>query len=132
MARELAQLDMNIAALSKVCFAKQGSLMEHGAGYTLSWSGKNKDESYLSDVSFMIKTFIARKLQNLPVGHSDCLTSLRLPIKDNKFATILSVHAPTLQADTEVKEDFYRDLHNLKQQVDSTLLILGDFSTRVE
>ena len=79
----------------------------------------------------MIKTFIARKLQNLPVGHSDCLTSLRLPIKDNKFATILSVHAPTLQADTEVKEDFYRDLHNLKQQVDSTLLILGDFNTRV-
>ncbi|WP_294059547.1 hypothetical protein, partial [Thiolapillus sp.] len=59
--------------------------------------------------------------------------SLRLPIQDNKFATVLSVYAPTLQAETGVKEAFYRDLHNLLQQVDSKdkLLILGDFNARV-
>ena len=79
--------------------------------------------------------------------------SLRLPIQDNKFATFLSVYAPTLQAETGVKEAFYRDLHNLLtlqaetgvkeafyrdlhnllQQVDSKdkLLILGDFNARV-
>ncbi|WP_374210040.1 hypothetical protein, partial [Thiolapillus sp.] len=81
----------------------------------------------------MIKTSIARKLQNLPVGHSDRIMSLRLPIQDNKFATVLSVYAPTLQAETGVKEAFYRDLHNLLQQVDSKdkLLILGDFNARV-
>ena len=56
--------------------------------------------------------------------------SLRLPNQDNRFATVLSVYAPTLQAETGVKETFYRDLHNLLQQVDSKdkLLILGDFS----
>ena len=107
--------------------------MDDEAGYTLSWSGKNKDESYLSDVSFMIKTFIARKLQNSSAGHSDRIMSLRLPIQDSKFATALIVYAPTLQAETGVNEAFYRDLHNLLQQVDAEdkLLILGDFNARV-
>ena len=96
VAWELARLDIDIAALSEVRFAEQGSLREDGAGYTLFWSGKNKDERRLSGVGFMIKTSIARKLQNLPVGHSDRIMSLRLPIQDNKFATVLSVYAPTL------------------------------------
>ena len=33
----------------------------------------------------MIKTSIARKLQNLPVGHSDRIMFLRLPIQDNNL-----------------------------------------------
>ena len=80
----------------------------------------------------MIKTSIARKLQNLPVGHSDRIMSLRLPIQDNKFTIVLSVYAPTQKAETGVKEA-YHDLHNLLQQVDSKdkLLILGHFNTRV-
>ena len=133
VARELAWLDINTAALSKVCFARKGSLMQDGTGYTLLWSGKNKDEHCLFGVGFMIKTSIPRKLQNLPVGHSDRIMSLRLPIQDNEFATVLSVYAPTLQAETGVKEALYRDLHNLLQQVDSKekLLILGDFNARM-
>ena len=91
MARELAQRDIDITALSEVCFAEQGSLREDGAGYTLFWSGKKKDECRLSGVGFMIKTSIARKLQNLPVDHSGHIMSLRLPIQDKKFATVLSV-----------------------------------------
>ena len=35
VARELARLDIDIAALREVCFAEQGSLREDGAGYTL-------------------------------------------------------------------------------------------------
>ena len=115
VARELARLDIDIAALSEVRFAEHGSLREDGAGYTLFWSWKNKDERRLSGVGFMIKTSIARKLQNLPVGHSDRIMSLRLPIQGNKFATVLSVYAPALQAETGVNEAFYRDLHNLLQ-----------------
>ena len=126
----LARLDIDIAALSEVRFAEQGSLREDGAGYTLFWSGKNKDERRLSGVGFRINTSIARKLQNLPVGHSDSIMSLRLLVQDNKFATVLSVYAPTLQAETGVKEAFYRAF---LQQVDSRhkFLILGDSNTRV-
>ena len=115
MARKLARVDIDIAALSEVRSAEQGSPTEDGAGYTLFWSGKNKDERRLSGVGFMIKTSIARKLQNLPVGHSDRIMSLKLPIQNNKFATVPSVYTPTLQAETGVKEAFYRDLHNLLQ-----------------
>ena len=126
MAKELARLDTDIAALSKVRFAEQSSLREDGADYTLIWSGKNKDEHCLFGVGFMIKTSIPRKLQNLPVGHSDGIMFLRLPIQDNKFATVLSVYTPTLQAETRIKEAFYCDLHNLMPQVGSKdkLLIL--------
>ena len=61
VARELARLDIDIAALSEVRFAEHDSLREDGAGYTLFWSGKNKDERCLCGVNFMFKTF-ARKL----------------------------------------------------------------------
>ena len=133
VAMELALLDIDIAALSEVGFAEQGSLREDEAGNTLFWSGKNKDERRLSGVGFMIKTSIARKLQNLSVGHSNRIMSLRLPIHDKKFATVLSVYAPTLQAETGVKEAFYRDMHNLLQQVDSKdkLLFFGGFNAGV-
>ena len=54
VARELARLDIDIAAVSEVHFVEQGSLKEDVAGYTLFWSGKNKDKLCLSGVSFMI------------------------------------------------------------------------------
>ena len=89
--RELARLDIDIAALRQVRFAEQGSIWEGGAGYFLFWSGKKKDERRLSGVGIIIKTSIIGKLQNLPVGHSDRIMSLTLKIQDNKFATVLSV-----------------------------------------
>ena len=67
VARELARLYIDIAALSEARYAEQGSLREDGAGYTLFWSGRNKHERRFSGVGFMIKTSIDRKLQNLPV-----------------------------------------------------------------
>ncbi|WP_419612521.1 hypothetical protein, partial [Thiolapillus sp.] len=59
--------------------------------------------------------------------------SLRLPVQDDKFATVLNVYAPTLQDETGAKEAFYRDLNKLLQQVDSIdiLFIVGDFNARV-
>ena len=134
VARELARLHIDIAALSEVRFAEHGSLREDGAGYTLFWSGKNKDERRLSGVGFMIISSVARKLQILPFGHSNRIISLRLPIQANKFATVLSVYAPTLKAETGLKKASYQDLHNLLQQVNSRdkPLILGDFNARVE
>ena len=53
VAGKLALLDISVAALREVHFTEQGSLMEDGAGYTLFWSGKNKDEHHLT-AGFMI------------------------------------------------------------------------------
>ena len=131
--KELKRLDIDIAAVSEVRFAEQGSLSEQGAGYTLYWSGKSKDERRLSGVGFMIKNTIAGKLQNLPVGHSDRLMSLRLPLREDKFVTIISVYAPTLQADPATKEAFYAELRTLLGQInkDDKILVMGDFNARV-
>ena len=37
IAHELSRLNIDIAALSEVRFSGEGSLQEHGAGYTLYW-----------------------------------------------------------------------------------------------
>ena len=86
-ARELARLDIDTAAVSEVGFAIQGSLTEDGAGSTLLWSRKKKDE-HASLVS--VSGSIARKLQNLPISYSDRLMSLTLPIQDI-FASVISL-----------------------------------------
>ena len=81
----------------------------------------------------MIKNSIASKLQNLPIGHSDHLMSLRLPLRDDKYVTLISVYAPTLQADPITKEAFYTELRNLLGKVneDDKILVVGDFNARV-
>jgi len=40
VAYELSMLNVDIAALSEIRFPDEGSLQEHGARYTLFWSGK--------------------------------------------------------------------------------------------
>ena len=76
VARELSRLDIDIAALSEVRFAEEGSLLEHGAGYTFFCSGRGKEEDCRSGVGFMMKNNIAKKLHALPTGHSDRIMSL--------------------------------------------------------
>ena len=133
VAKELSRLDIDIAALSEVRFAEEGSLVEHGAGYTLFWSGRGKDEPRHSGVGFMLKNAIANRLHTPPTGHSDRIMSMRLPIHGDKFLTLVSVYSPTLQADTAVKEAFYSDLHTVITRTDpkDKLIILGDFNARV-
>ena len=70
---ELAWLDIDIAALCRVRFAKQGSIKEHGAGYTLYWSDISREDHRLSREDFMLKNMLASKLTSLPLGHSDRL-----------------------------------------------------------
>ncbi|KAJ7406712.1 proto-oncogene tyrosine-protein kinase ROS isoform X2 [Willisornis vidua] len=111
---------------------EEGSLKEHGAGYTLHWAGKPKTESLLSGVGFMIKNFITSKPENLLTGHSDRVMSLHLPLH-NKQHVLFSIYAPTLQADPVEKNKFYTDLRHLIQKVpaDDKIIILGDFDARV-
>ena len=69
-------------------------------------------------MGLMMKKVIARNLQSLSVGHSDTLMSVHLPVQDNKFATIISGYAPTLQADINEKVAFYAYLRNLLLKVE--------------
>ena len=133
VAHELSRLNVDIAALSEVCFPEDGSLNERGAGYTLYWSGKPKGERRLAGVGFMMKDSIARKLDQEPTGHGDRIMSMRLPLLNKQHVTLFSVYAPTLLADPADKDRFYSDLRNLLQGVPPSdkVIILGDFNARV-
>lgn len=87
----------------------------------------------LSAVGLMINNSIDKKRTSFPVGHSDRLMSLHLPLLGNQFMTIISVYAPTFQADPITKEQFYRELKSLHLKVDKAdkLLIMGDVNARV-
>ena len=133
IAHELSRLSVDIAALSEVRLPDVSSLKEHGAGYTLFWSGKPKTESRHSGVGFMLRTSIASKLDILPTGHSDRIMSMRLPLRGNQNVTLFSVYAPTLDAEPAEKDKFYSDLRSLLQNTpaDDKAIILGDFNARV-
>ena len=133
IAHELSRLNIDIAALSEVRFSGEGSLQEHGAGYTLYWSGKPETERRLSGVGFMVRNSIASKLENQPTGHSDRIISMRLPLWNQQYATLFSVYSPTLKAEPAEKDRFYSDLRSLIQSTpaDDKVVILGDFNARV-
>ncbi|XP_068713291.1 craniofacial development protein 2-like [Montipora foliosa] len=59
--------------------------------------------------------------------------SLRLPLRGDQYATIISVYAPTLQADPTTKEALYSELRSLLQRTKDAdkIFILGDFNARV-
>ncbi|BHF57147.1 hypothetical protein SprV_0100008800 [Sparganum proliferum] len=59
--------------------------------------------------------------------------SLCLPIRGDKFATIVSVYAPPITSPSEARNKFYEDLHALLAFVPKAdkLIVLGDFNARV-
>ena len=65
------------------------------------------------EVGFAMRTEHVGKLSGLPKGMNDHLMTLRLPLLDNKHATIISAYAPTMTNPDEVKDKFYNDLDDV-------------------
>ncbi|VDL96693.1 unnamed protein product [Schistocephalus solidus] len=59
--------------------------------------------------------------------------SLRLPLRGDQFATILSAYAPPMTSPDVAKDNFCEDLHALLATVpkEDKLIVLGDFNNRV-
>lgn len=133
VARELDRYDIDIAALSETRLADEGQLTEKGAGYTFYWKGLPSTEPRQSGVGFAIRSTMVTKLANLPRSVSDRLMYLRLPLKGNRFVTIVSAYAPTMSNSDVEKERFYSDLDKLisSTMISDKLVILGDFNARV-
>ncbi|VDM00522.1 unnamed protein product [Schistocephalus solidus] len=89
---ELVRYKVDIAALSETQFSEQGQLQEVGAGYTFFWSGRPKAERRDSGVAFAIRNDIVRRLPCLPQGITDRLMGLRLTLRGDQFATIISAY----------------------------------------
>lgn len=133
VSRELARFNIDIAALSETRLPGEGKLEEDGSGYTFVWKGKDEAERREHGVGFAIKTSIFRDHQMTLTAISERLMTLRVPLPDNNFMTLISSYAPTLDADEDLKNHFYQQLNNTIRKVPPRdhLLLLGDFNARV-
>ena len=129
--KELARFNIDIAALSETRFSGEGKMDEVGSGYTIFWKGREEGERRLH--GFAIKTTLIRMHQLTPTAISERLMALRLPLPQNNFITVLSAYTPTLDADEDVKNQFYDRLSATIYSVPSRdkLLLLDDFNARV-
>uniref|UniRef100_A0A183TAP3 Endo/exonuclease/phosphatase domain-containing protein n=1 Tax=Schistocephalus solidus TaxID=70667 RepID=A0A183TAP3_SCHSO len=73
------------------------------------------------------------QVQLIIKGINDRLMSLRLPLRGDQFATIISAYAPPMTSSDAAKDKFYEDLHALLVTVpkEDKLIVLGDFNARV-
>ena len=133
IAKELSRYNVDIAAISETRLPDEGSMSESGSGYTFFWKGKAQDEDRNHGVGFAIKSSLLKQIPSLPVGISERLMTLRIPISNKRFATIISAYAPTLMSAEEIREQFYADLDTLLRATPATdkLFLLGDFNARV-
>ena len=131
VAKELSRYDIDIAALSETRLALNDSLVDNG--YTFFWSGKKEEERREAGVGFAIKNSIASCLEQEPTAINDRIITMRLPLKKNAYATIVSAYAPTMTNPEENKEEFYSKLRETIKEVSiaDKLIIAGDFNARV-
>ena len=69
----------------------------------------------------------------MPRPVSDRIMTMRLPLSNDNFATIISVYAPTVTNPDENKEAFYNQLASVLSGIPRTdkLLLIGDFNARI-
>ena len=131
IAKELSRYRVDIAALSETRLASYDSLVD--GQYTIFWSGKSKEERRDSGVGFAIRNTIMHLLKEDPSPVSDRIITMRLPLKKNAYATIVSVYAPTMTNSEETKKAFYSQLRNVLSKIcrKDKLMLTGDFDARV-
>ena len=133
IAQELSRYGVDIAALSETRLADEGSIIEDHGGYTFFWKGLPQQERRIHGVGYAVRNSILEKCGTVPVGISERLMKFRIPLTSHRYATIFSVYAPTLMAESEDKDQFYEQLDQELNRVPSTdkLLLMGDFNARV-
>ncbi|BHF75531.1 hypothetical protein SprV_0501862700 [Sparganum proliferum] len=105
-----------------------------GCRLHLLLNGRPKAERRDAGVAFAIRNDIVGRLPCLPQDINDRLMSLRLPLlREGKFATIISVYAPTMTSPETARDKFYEDLQALLATLSKAdkLIVLGDFNARV-
>ena len=112
IASELARYNIDIAALSETRLAGEGVLCERGTAYTFFWGGRGPEKRREAGVGFAVRTTLVGKLAASPKGVNDRLMMMRLPLSHGKkFASLVSIYAPTMTYPDEIKDKFYEDLN---------------------
>ena len=115
IACELARYNIDIAALSEARLPDEGSLVEMGTGYTFFWSGLPTVARHIHGVGFAVRTALLQSTQESPIAIDERLITLRLPLANIHFSTLVSVYSPTLDSPDDVKDIFYDTLYSILQ-----------------
>ena len=104
-------------------------MREDGSGYTFFWKGKSQTEDRVHEVGFAIRTTLLKNISDLPVGISERLMKMRIPLSHSRYVTVISAYAPALTSSDEVKELFYEHLDQVIRSTPQSdkLVLLGDF-----
>ena len=129
---ELSKYNIDIAALSEVRFSGTGHIREE-AGYSIYWSGKAADERSESGVALAIRTELVSKLIEEPKAVSDRMMTLRVPLSDDRWCTVIAVYAPTMTNSLENINQFYHELNKTLRSVPAPdkIILMGDFNARI-
>ena len=104
IACEFARYSIDIAALIEARLPDEGSLVEMGTGYTLSWSGLPTVDRRIHGVGFAARTWMISK--ESPIAIDERLMTLWLPLGNDRSSTFVSVYVPTLDSSDDVKDRF--------------------------
>ena len=124
ISRELARLNVDIAALQETRLAGSGSLKEKE--YTFFWHSKGED-----GVGFAIRN---KLIQLVELGPPISERLMLMKFNTEEASTnLLSVYAPTLTSSQDVKDAFYSKLDETIKRIskNEALFLLGDFNARV-
>ena len=132
VAMEVAKYNIDIAAVCETRFSESGGFND--LEYSFFWSGKPEEERREAGVGFAIKKNIITNLMEMPRPVSDKIITMRLPLSNDNFTTLISVYAPTMTNPAENKEMFYNQLaRSVLSGTPRTdkLLLIGDFNARI-
>ena len=126
---ELKRLNIDIAALQETRLADSGQLRE--LDYTFFWKGRAEEETRIHGVGFAVKNTLLQSITE-PSGGSERMLAMTLQTRSG-IVHLICVYAPTLGADSEMKDRFYDDLNSVLAAIppDEEMIVLGDFNARV-
>ena len=126
---ELKRLNIDIAALQETRLADSGQIREQD--YTFFWKGRAAEETRIHGVGFAVKNTLIQSVTE-PSGGNERILAISLQTRAGKVH-LISIYAPTLDADSEVKDQFYEDLSDVVSAIpaEEEMILLGDFNARV-
>lgn len=105
--KELQCYDMD---MSETRLAEESNFTEESSGYTFYWSGRAEGFRKEGGEAFTVWSGIVSGLEQLPSGFNDQIMSMRLPLMQNHFVSLVSVYTPTMYAPDNKKFAFYLSL----------------------